>query len=75
MKVDENNQVRSVFWADNRPRMTYMQFGDVIAFDVTYNTNNFKMPFVPFTGVNHHRESTLFGCALLVDEITSTFTS
>ncbi|XP_077232563.1 protein FAR1-RELATED SEQUENCE 5-like [Tasmannia lanceolata] len=32
------------------------------------------MPFAPFTGVNHHRQSTLFGCALLADETEETFT-
>ncbi|WOH14465.1 hypothetical protein DCAR_0933984 [Daucus carota subsp. sativus] len=31
------------------------------------------MPFAPFTGVNHHRQSTLFGCALLSDEREETF--
>ncbi|XP_021905347.1 protein FAR1-RELATED SEQUENCE 5-like [Carica papaya] len=31
------------------------------------------MPFAPFTGVNHHRQSVLFGCALLADETESTF--
>ncbi|KAF8364795.1 hypothetical protein HHK36_033228 [Tetracentron sinense] len=31
------------------------------------------MPFAPFTGVNHHKQSVLFGCALLADETESTF--
>eukprot|EP00257_Ricinus_communis_P019898 XP_015579009.1 protein FAR1-RELATED SEQUENCE 5-like [Ricinus communis] len=31
------------------------------------------MPFAPFTGVNHHKQSLLFGCALLTDETESTF--
>ena len=26
------------------------------------------MPFIPFTGVNHHHQSIMFGCALLVNE-------
>ncbi|XP_019184831.1 PREDICTED: protein FAR1-RELATED SEQUENCE 5-like [Ipomoea nil] len=33
----------------------------------------YKMPFVPFTGVNHHHQSILFGCALLWDETVETF--
>ena len=31
------------------------------------------MPFAPFTGVNHHWQSILFGCALLSDEQEETF--
>ena len=50
-----------------------MTFSDVIVFDVTYKTNNFSMPFAPFTGVNHHRQSILFGCALLSDKLEQTF--
>ena len=32
------------------------------------------MPFAPFTGVNHHRQCTLFRCVLLADKIEDTFT-
>ncbi|XP_077223960.1 protein FAR1-RELATED SEQUENCE 5-like [Tasmannia lanceolata] len=39
-----------------------------------FQKRKFKMPFAPFTGVNHHRQSTLFGCALLADEREETFT-
>ncbi|XP_074327979.1 protein FAR-RED IMPAIRED RESPONSE 1-like [Apium graveolens] len=38
-----------------------MLFNDVVVFDVTYKTNSFSLPFAPFTGVNHHWQSTLFG--------------
>ncbi|XP_074378241.1 protein FAR1-RELATED SEQUENCE 5-like [Apium graveolens] len=31
------------------------------------------MPFVPFTGVNHHYQSVLFGFALMRDELKTTF--
>ncbi|XP_020243288.1 protein FAR1-RELATED SEQUENCE 5-like [Asparagus officinalis] len=60
--------MRTIFWADERSRTSYLQFSDVIVFDVTYRTNKFSLSFAPFTGVNHHRQSTLLGCALLVDE-------
>ena len=54
-ELDESYTARSVFWADGRSRSNYIHFGDVLVFDVTYRTNNFSMPFAPFTGVNHHR--------------------
>lgn len=27
MTIDESNQVKSIFWADNNSRMMYIQFG------------------------------------------------
>ncbi|XP_077225662.1 protein FAR1-RELATED SEQUENCE 5-like [Tasmannia lanceolata] len=74
MEMDDIGNLRSMFWADSRARNAYLTFADVIVFDVTYKTNRFVMPFAPFTGVNHHRQSTLFGCALLADEKEEPFT-
>ena len=54
VEVDENGCIGNFFWADARSRIAYEYFGDVISFDATYQTNTYKMPFVPFTGVNHH---------------------
>ncbi|XP_077228581.1 protein FAR1-RELATED SEQUENCE 5-like [Tasmannia lanceolata] len=74
MELDEVGNLRSMFWADARAKTAYLTFSDVIVFDVTYKTNRYQMPFAPFTGVNHHRQSALFGCALLADEKEETFT-
>ncbi|XP_020249141.1 protein FAR1-RELATED SEQUENCE 5-like [Asparagus officinalis] len=73
MEVDHFGTLRSVFWADGRARASYLSLGDVVVFDTTYKTNQLSMPFAPFTGVNHHRQSTLFGCALLANEREETF--
>ncbi|XP_074342976.1 protein FAR1-RELATED SEQUENCE 7-like [Apium graveolens] len=73
IQLDDTRSRRSIFWCDARARKSYMKFCDVIVFDVTYKTNNFSMPFAPFTGVNHHRQSILLGCALLSDEQKETF--
>ncbi|KAK8938415.1 Protein FAR1-RELATED SEQUENCE 5 [Platanthera zijinensis] len=73
IQIDNNGILQSVFWADKRSRNDYFTFGDVIVFDVTYKTNKFMMPFASFTGVNHHRQSILFGCALLSDETEESF--
>ena len=58
---------------DARSRLTYQYFGDVVTFDTTYKTNKYSMPFAPFTGLNHHYQSILFGCALLQDEYEASF--
>ncbi|KAJ9556487.1 hypothetical protein OSB04_011101, partial [Centaurea solstitialis] len=69
----EDGSPRNIFWADGRSRDSYMKFGDVVVFDVTYMTNKFKMPFAPFVGVNHHGQTILFGGALLENEKEETF--
>ncbi|WOH10397.1 hypothetical protein DCAR_0729866 [Daucus carota subsp. sativus] len=65
--------LKCLVWVDPRSMMAYRNFGDVVAFDITYRTNRYAMPFVPFTGVNHHYQSIVFGFALVRDELKTTF--
>ncbi|XP_035545152.1 protein FAR-RED IMPAIRED RESPONSE 1-like [Juglans regia] len=75
IQVDVDGSMRNYFWADARSRATYQYFRDAVMFDATYLTNRYKMPFVPFTGVNHHHhQSVMFGCALLVNEMAESYT-
>ncbi|CAA2953786.1 Hypothetical predicted protein [Olea europaea subsp. europaea] len=71
--LDDEAQLRNVFWADNRCRQACKEFGDIVTFDTTYLTNKYEMPFAPFIGVNHHGQSTLLGYGLLSNEDTKTF--
>ncbi|XP_052171501.1 protein FAR1-RELATED SEQUENCE 5-like [Diospyros lotus] len=71
--LDEEARLKNMFWADNRCREAYKEFGDVVTFDTTYLTNKYDMPFAPFVGVNHHGQSTLLGCGLVSNEDTETF--
>ncbi|KAK9049684.1 hypothetical protein SSX86_031347 [Deinandra increscens subsp. villosa] len=48
-------------------------FGDVLAFDATYKTNKYKMIFVPFTGVDHHKKCITFGDGLLCNETIESY--
>ncbi|XP_074374267.1 protein FAR1-RELATED SEQUENCE 5-like [Apium graveolens] len=72
-EVDEENRLKCLVWIDPRCIMAYQNFGNIMAFDTTYRTNRYAMPFVPFTGVNHHYQSVIFGFVLMQDEHTSTF--
>ncbi|KAK6794317.1 hypothetical protein RDI58_007770 [Solanum bulbocastanum] len=71
--MDVNGHLANCFWVDARSRIAYKNSGEVVVFDPTYLTKKYKMPFVPFTGVNNHHQSILFGCALLWDETQDTF--
>jgi len=53
--------------------MNYKCFGDAVTFDTTFKTNKFEMPFAPILGCNHHKQTIIFGCALLFNETIESF--
>ena len=74
VEVDENECIGNCFWADARLRIAHRYLGDLVTFDATYQTNTYNIPFVPFIGVNHHHQSVMFGCVLLMNETTESYT-
>lgn len=73
IKVDNEYHMTNFFWVDARSRMAYHYFGDVVTFDTSYGMDQYGIPLVLFMGVNHHKQSVLFGCALLLDETEASF--
>nr|XP_051222104.1 protein FAR1-RELATED SEQUENCE 5-like [Lolium perenne] len=71
--VDEKGRLRHMFWCDSQSHRDYQDYGDVLVFDSTYKMNKYKMPFVPFVGLNNHRRTTVFGCAILSSENEQTY--
>ncbi|XP_062211975.1 protein FAR1-RELATED SEQUENCE 5-like isoform X2 [Phragmites australis] len=73
MQFVEGHPVGNVFWADARARMAYKDFGDVIALDDYCKRSKHELPLVAFTGVNHHCQPVLFGCAIIADNTEASF--
>ena len=74
MQLNDNDvTIMNIFWTDGQAIMDYYVFGDAVSFDTTFSTNEFQMPFAPFIGVNHHKQTVLFGAALLYNEPADTF--
>ncbi|XP_071905653.1 protein FAR-RED IMPAIRED RESPONSE 1-like [Coffea arabica] len=71
--VDNEGRLTRLFWADSKSRADFSVFGDVLVFDTTYETNKYRKPLVVLAGVNNHLNSTIFGCALLLDERIETY--
>ncbi|CAB4276797.1 unnamed protein product [Prunus armeniaca] len=71
--LNEEQRLRNVFWVDAKGKLDYGNFCDVVFLDTTYIKNEYKLPFVPFIGVNHHFQFILLGCALLANESKSTY--
>jgi len=62
-----------VFWSDYLSRRSYAIFGDILSFDTTHNTNRYLMVFVPFNGLNYHKQLICFSVGLLRDEKVESF--
>ncbi|CAL5346566.1 unnamed protein product [Camellia sinensis] len=73
LDLNEEQRLRNVFWVDAKGRLDYGNFDDVVFFDTTYIKNEYKLPFAPFIGVNHHCQFLFLGCALIADETKSTY--
>ncbi|XP_026428671.1 protein FAR1-RELATED SEQUENCE 5-like [Papaver somniferum] len=73
IQVDSQGQMTNFFWSDDKSRMDYLYFRDVVCFDPTYSTNRYDMPFVPIVGINHHHQTVIFGGALLYSESEESF--
>ncbi|XP_027338246.1 uncharacterized protein LOC113852205 [Abrus precatorius] len=73
MDLNDDGQLRNIFWVDSRSRAAYSYFGDVVAFDSTCLSNNYEIPLVAFVGINHHGKSVLLGSGLLADEAFETY--
>ncbi|XP_028110428.1 protein FAR1-RELATED SEQUENCE 5-like [Camellia sinensis] len=72
-KLDNEEQITNMFWADAQMIIDYVQFGDVVTFDTTYKLNKEHRPFASFVEFNQHRETVIFGAALLYDETANSF--
>lgn len=72
-KVGSHGRLLHLFWCDGGCQIDYDIFGDVLAFDATYGRNKYKCPVVVFSGVNHHKQTCVFGCGIVSDEKENTY--
>ncbi|KAF1870006.1 hypothetical protein Lal_00017585 [Lupinus albus] len=71
--VDEEGKLQQLFWADECNIFYYSIFGDVLVFDATYGRNKYKFPVVIFSGVNQHKQITMFVVAVVSNETGETY--
>lgn len=72
-ELETDGTLKHVLWANVVARLTYALYGDIVSFDTTYDTNRYKMIFVPFIGLDNHRFSVTFGAAFLGDKKAESF--
>ncbi|KAF8689918.1 hypothetical protein HU200_041551 [Digitaria exilis] len=72
-QTSSEGRLLNMFWCDGQSRLDYQAFGDLVIFDSTYRTIRYRMPFVPFVGLNHHRSTTIFACAIVSHETVESY--
>jgi zinc finger SWIM domain-containing protein 3 len=70
---DEEGNLTNFFWADSRSILDFDHFGDVVCLDSGYALQGYGRPLALFTGLNHHKQTVIFGAALLYDESNEAF--
>ncbi|CAN7104862.1 unnamed protein product [Brassica rapa subsp. narinosa] len=73
MDINDEGQLRNVFWADAFSRVSCSFFNDVVFIDNAYISGKFEIPLVTLVGVNHHGQTTLLGCGLLAGETVESY--
>ncbi|KAJ4811762.1 Protein FAR1-RELATED SEQUENCE 5 [Rhynchospora pubera] len=43
VEIDESGRLKNIFWVDGRARRAFQEFGDVVTFDTTYQTNKYAL--------------------------------
>lgn len=71
--LDNDNKFIHIFWSPSRCIDWYKRFGDVMVFDTTYKVNSYDMPLGIFVSIDNYGRTILFGCVLLRNETTNTF--
>uniref|UniRef100_A0ACD5X5B5 Uncharacterized protein n=1 Tax=Avena sativa TaxID=4498 RepID=A0ACD5X5B5_AVESA len=73
MQFVDGHPVGNVFWSDARARMAYKDFGDAVFLDDYCKRSKYEFPLLTFTGLNHHCQTILFGCAVIRDNSEASF--
>lgn len=68
--LSEEQSLRNIFWVDAKGRLDYTCFCDVVSIDTTFIKNEYKLPLIAFTGVNHHGQFLLLGCGFLLTDVS-----
>ncbi|WVZ50704.1 LOW QUALITY PROTEIN: hypothetical protein U9M48_001936 [Paspalum notatum var. saurae] len=69
----KDGRIANFFWTDGQSIMDYACFGDAVSFDTIFQTNKFEMPFAPLLVTNHHKQTVIFGAALIFNETIESF--
>ncbi|KAI6684783.1 hypothetical protein NL676_030696 [Syzygium grande] len=73
LRMVEARGMENFFWRDSQSKLDYEHFGDLLVLDTRTRINKYGMICATFWGLNHHRQPTIFGHGLLVDQTVGSF--
>ena len=65
---NEQNEMRGLFFQDNRMRQTFKAYPEFICIDATYKVNDLRMPLYILLVENGNGQSEIVGLWLVADE-------
>lgn len=71
--VDANDKVENIAWSYSDSINAYNMFGDVVYFDTSYRSITYGLLFGAWLGIDNNGRTILFGCVLLQDETSRSF--
>ncbi|GLT94196.1 hypothetical protein SLE2022_119510 [Rubroshorea leprosula] len=72
--TDKNHKVENVAWSYGDSVHAFMVYGDVVTFDTTYCSITYGLLLGVWFGIDNHGKAIFFGCVLLQDESSESFT-
>lgn len=71
--MGDKGKMRRLFWANSKSRIDYEKFGDVLVFDMIYQTNVHRKLLMVLVGINNYFMTCIFACAILSDKTVETY--
>ncbi|MBA0650644.1 hypothetical protein Goklo_018036 [Gossypium klotzschianum] len=71
--LDSNNRLDNIAWSYASSVQSYEIYGDAVVFDTTHRLTAFDMPLGIWVGVNNYGMPCFFGCVLLREENSRSF--
>nr|DAD38196.1 TPA_asm: hypothetical protein HUJ06_008837 [Nelumbo nucifera] len=72
-KIDAHNRLEHIAWSYASSIRLYEAFGDAVVFDTTHRLDAYDMLLGIWIGLDNHGMNCFFGCVLLRDENTQSF--
>lgn len=71
--TDGNGKVENIAWTYGDSIRAFSLFGDVVTIDTSYRSITYSMILAMWFGIDNHGRPILFGCTLLQDETSKSF--
>ncbi|XP_051140177.1 putative protein FAR1-RELATED SEQUENCE 10 isoform X2 [Andrographis paniculata] len=71
--TDDSGKVENIVWTYGFSIQAFSLFGDVVNIDTSYRSISYNMILSMWFGIDNHGQPVLFGCTLLQDETSKSF--